>query len=1110
MVSYETTISLLDICQQNANPTTKVNSANNNAVGQQGSPNEHLQATCAMAIGHVFYLVLTAHNTEDSYNSTLFPSTGTSSPNKSNSLRGAASSAKTGSTASSSSANNSGIDPFQSPIVVSSAKFVAKVLERSNLQSILEVLHDGSTRLQQAYLTWISMILVVPFTNSDGISILQTLELYHRKGKSAAVNQQLIQSLMVNQPQWIQMGYNVDSNHLLTIYNSFTALRSFFLRVHSILIPALFRLIEQSSLVVIRGKALLALQALCLHMPSSVVSTLPERRFTTILLRVLEPCLSVLPGAEGQPPQQPAPTYIMKVALSSIVLLRNLAHKSMVEIANYLTELGNISIEQVSSMLYQYDAGFGGGSGGPTTEVRSVSSVGGKHSVSGSGICNSSGRAVSPNKGGTTSRGGNSFAASSPQKKSSLQMNTKSPSTPNHPPTTQTTTSMPENVNAKALSFAPSQLKQASELLRGVLSLLSQPTLSRLVICREDLVLALTRALQELPKARSTIVSYPKKAIYDDLKESVIVAEQACLAIVESISQIEISEPDLIQFSQGLMSNENRESSNIMQAVLNLNYASYIQYCVTSLIPSVSQLLSHPDNDLRAIVINMLRHILPYYLRQYIHLHEITHGHDVAFDERQKTYALTTEEEQLYSTVSICLQGILAHISNLLTDESPIPQYMIRLVVETMQINSIVANKVVTLLKPTGGLNILIHLLKVMATNGSVPPSAGSEKSNGVGGIVAANGVGHDNISNIDPQLLMLLRIICDTAILPVSNGTAAGIVSTSLITTGAHLLIECDISNSLHAAMVTTVFSLISYPFGLTTALQQPGNEQDIMVLLIDLSYSILHFVLKQISQAVDGNSSQHHHHGPNRHLVAQQLRKLISPLQSISSALLMLVGYCDYFIANYPYGSGNMQNDGVEDRDNQNDEVHQNLTSHQHLLDSGTRCLGMLFDLFPDVLTSQLLSRQSIVPNNQTENNNSSPQRYQHQPQSSVTIPARLILAKLLKNRRVDSRVVMKVLKILLGVTKVSQIIASFVEFEIDPFSQFILFKVSMHGGAADRAKDVLNSEPMASALQVNAMMLQSMAGQVVDSTHQAQYELLQGIGRIASQIIEIASRL
>jgi hypothetical protein len=54
------------------------------------------------------------------------------------------------------------------------------------------------------------------------------------------------------------------------------------------------------------------------------------------------------------------------------------------------------------------------------------------------------------------------------------------------------------------------------------------------------------------------------------------------------------------------------------------------------------------------------------------------------------------------------------------------------------------------------------------------------------------------------------------------------------------------------------------------------------------------------------------------------------------------------------------------------------------------------------------------------------------------------------------------------------------------------------------------VINNEPMASALQVNAMMLQSTIGQVADSAHQGQLELLQGIGRIASQIIDIGSRL
>jgi hypothetical protein len=374
-VTLDIALSLVDIAQQ--------------------SKSETLCATAAMAIAQCFSLTLSAHHFDDS---DAFSMGAAAAPSPSKDRLRTASSSLSGKYAVSQANTSFATDPFQAPIMVSSAQFVAKVMERVNLPQMLETLQEGTPRLQQALLTWISLILICPLTQSDSMDILQAIALHRKGGFSTATaistpqattpksgskqslhNQSqmtsnttptatnesdltsLLQSLQ-KYPQQPHMCGKIDASHVVIVYNILSNVRSYLLKAHAVLVPTLFRLIEQGGLIAIRGKALLVLQLLCVHHPALVLPSLSERRLSSILQRVLEPMLSTLPtNNNGQAPadtvEQNATqsltslNYVMKIALSMLLFVRNFSEKLASDVTDYVTELANISSEQVHTFL---------------------------------------------------------------------------------------------------------------------------------------------------------------------------------------------------------------------------------------------------------------------------------------------------------------------------------------------------------------------------------------------------------------------------------------------------------------------------------------------------------------------------------------------------------------------------------------------------------------------------------------------------------------------------------------------------------------------------------------------------------------------------------------
>lgn len=468
---------------------------------------------------------------------------------------------------------------------------------------------------------------------------------------------------------------------------------------------------------------------------------------------------------------------------------------------------------------------------------------------------------------------------------------------------------------------------------------------------------------------------------------------------------MEIPENEISPNSEG-NSEEGEEITTqhyMLQQILRINYPSFIQHSIQLLLPRACQLLTHPDNDLRTVVLSSLRHSLAYYLSLYLLL--IGRSSDSNGDGNGEDVPTAH-----IPVVQQLLQSIFTQMASLLQEEIPMPQYAIRLLVSLFSVAYTspnahqikLADLLMSNLRSYGLVPILMEVLKVTSTtamtnSNSISASGVAEQSSQVLG------------NMLDPQLLQLIRSVCEFH----SKSSEDSQASIS----GVLLLIESEVAQSLSIATISTVYAYISYPYhssslptsgSVGVALSASSSTAEVISLLLDVTYFVLHFVLKSLSDNSNNNHQMVNGAGApvTRHIFSQQLRKAITAMQSISPALLMVMGYCEHLLASYP-GSVASPPSNVDAEDTTT------IAMATQWLDMSGRCLGMLFDIFPDILSSQLLSKQSVCL-----------QQPQATPSSNTAIPQlppRVILSKVLRNRRIDQKIQLKIVKILFGITKV-----------------------------------------------------------------------------------------
>lgn len=273
-----------------------------------------------------------------------------------------------------------------------------------------------------------------------------------------------------------------------------------------------------------------------------------------------------------------------------------------------------------------------------------------------------------------------------------------------------------------------------------------------------------------------------------------------------------------------------------------------------------------------------------------------------------------------------CVSVVLSHSTILLVDQAPIPQYFIRLLLELRSISSVIARVVVDTLVKYNAVECLLKLLR---------PHNSSSSSN-----IVSDEEQYETADS-SPQLALLLRGIFETG-------------------DYAELLLKSDMATILTGAAISNVCGNINE--ALIQGLQGQHTEffnisllpsHEGTIVLIDLIQVVLYYVMR--SQPRDPQ---------NKNTIAvthaDTLRRQVACMRALSPILLMLVSYTSTFLQLHTDDTTILYSPRTDESNNPNSTA---ITAYSHLLDTSTKCMALLFDLFPDSLTTQLLAKQSIL---------------------------------------------------------------------------------------------------------------------------------------------------
>lgn len=365
------------------------------------------------------------------------------------------------------------------------------------------------------------------------------------------------------------------------------------------------------------------------------------------------------------------------------------------------------------------------------------------------------------------------------------------------------------------------------------------------------------------------------------------------------------------------------------------------------LIPSAARLLSHKNGDTRVVVTSALRRLLPGALHACVQLSATNGGQADAV---------------LHLGLS-SVSEVVAQCPHLLRDQAPIPQYVVRLLIEIMRITPLFAHTVVQSLQQSGTLEVLVRTLREAAQ------SAGSPE---------------DDTDIADPQLAVLLRNVFETS-------------------EGPPVLLQCDLATALVTALIASVYGTMNDPLS-AHASDASVSAHEATILLVDLLHVVLHFVIRSLSTADEKDAQLNRQGTPKAlgpHLTqAETFRKQVAPLRAVSPALLLIFSYVSNFLRTHDSSTSGPHSD-----DASQESASATLAAYTHLIESSSRCLGILFDLFPDAVTSQLLSKLSILLDGKSESaaDSASPRK---QLQQQAMYP-RAVLANVVSNSQVRATV-------------------------------------------------------------------------------------------------------
>ena len=456
--------------------------------------------------------------------------------------------------------------------------------------------------------------------------------------------------------------------------------------------------------------------------------------------------------------------------------------------------------------------------------------------------------------------------------------------------------------------------------------------------------------------------------------------------------QIEFPDSDQIVGDEG---RSTAIDDNTGCLILNSKRSSLEFLCevVKHLVPSTALLYRHESGDIRVVVAAAFRRMIPTQLKSVVmYLEEV--------DNKSSRITMGSDLSLTMDDVHELLKTLVSYCPALLADHAPIPQYTVRLLSDVILTSPTIADAVVKHLQSTGSISHLLRLLKIRRTAANdeemeVPSSSSSSSSS------SSNSSGNYP----DPQLVVLIRYVFER------NGAVA--------------LLQCDVATSIASVCISIIYGkvgsyinssysdIIKYPTAMVHQMLDIDLE-DLMV-SIDLLHLILHFVIRALSTAdeKDRNSTASNGTNPSttasparvHYTQAEAYRRLIAPLRAVSPALLVMFHYahhCIYCKTTLLYKEGDtsihqqQQHQQQHNSSTRGDEPpisnSPDVTSYLHLLDSGSRCLGILFDLYPNDLSLQLSSRQPLTLDSLQSNTAN------HSSASPVAVASRDVLSTLI----------------------------------------------------------------------------------------------------------------
>jgi hypothetical protein len=483
-------------------------------------------------------------------------------------------------------------------------------------------------------------------------------------------------------------------------------------------------------------------------------------------------------------------------------------------------------------------------------------------------------------------------------------------------------------------------LRQTAQQLRAVVFIVSpHPTLRRVLLSHgaefvEYLADAIRYSQECQAILRARMVAEEASGhrqegeSQNEIMDVVLAVDEAVLGTLETIAQVDITEGLLTvrqyqQFQQLHVPQHGEILAFVLPSIQHK--CSFLDRIISVLLPTTIELLSHPDGDIRVIIASTLRKLLPLLLRtaSTLSIHSAAYGVDELLEDKVTASQLSHVATCL-SNPSILFKDLYPKISAVLVDQAPIPQFGVRMLLDSIvcvSSNDESLLNILNELRRHGCINVLIQMLKIGAANTQAQQQDSSNNA--------------ENQLEQDPQLVVLLRALFERS--QQTHPEAPHVVLSML-------------ESELTQAIVSAVNSYV--PIGGIVAV-------DVLMPLLELMYSVLSFIFRsQQQQASNTNTAA------GARVNVDLLRKHAHPLRGLCGWLfgVLLATECRLSYVELPLWCKDSNDDDNAGKDldqersvgSSNDSGNSNMSQ---IMDFATRCLGLLFDIFPDAVMTLLL---------------------------------------------------------------------------------------------------------------------------------------------------------